>query len=102
MTVLREYIEQVVTELARDEKFIRHLKASRSRQVVGIAELERFADEWLATQRAVKPEEARLARRVAIDKFPELLERTRGDVTAAKRALFSVLASTVIKKKAAK
>lgn len=102
MTVLREYIEQVVTELARDEKFIRHLKASRARQVVDVATTERFADEWLASQRAVKPAEARLARRLAVDKFPELLERSRGDVTAAKRALFSMLSAVVIKKKVAK
>lgn len=102
MTVLREYIENVLTELSRDEKFIRHLKASRARQVVSVMDQEKFADEWLATQRAVKPEEARLARRVAIDKFPELLERSRGDVIAAKRALFALLTSVVIKKKAVK
>ena len=97
MSVLREYIEQVMTELARDEKFIRHLKAARSQKIVGVAEVERFVMEWVATQRGLKPAEVRNAVRVGIDKFPEMLERTRGDVTMARRMLIGLLNSLIKK-----
>lgn len=99
MNPLREYVEHVLSELAKDEKFIKHLKASKTRQVVDVSHMEKFADEWLAMQRNVKPAEVRLARRLAVDKFPEMFERARGDVTIAKRMLFSVLSSHVIQKK---
>lgn len=99
MSVLRDYIQQVLTELKRDEKFIRTLKAARVHQVVPIVNIEKFADEWAATQRGLKPEELRLARRSALEYFPTLFEKFRGDQVAAKKALFSLLTSTIVKKR---
>ena len=96
MSVIREYIEQVVTELARDEKFIRHLKTVKSRQYAGVADIEKFVGEWLVTQKGLTPVEVRLAHRLAVDKFPELLDKARNDITAAKKALFSLLTGALI------
>jgi hypothetical protein len=95
MGALHEYIAEVLTELKRDDEFIKSLKATLARQVVPIASIERMADEWLATQKGLKPNEQQVARRLAVDKFPELLEKSRGDQAAAKRALFSVLSGFV-------
>lgn len=93
MTVLKEYIEQVLTELARDEKFIKTLKAARVHQAVPVVAIEKLADEWAAMQRGLKPEEVRIARRLAIEHFPTLYDKFRGDQAAAKKALFSMLSS---------
>lgn len=97
MSVLREYIEQVVSELARDEKFIRHLKAVKSQAVVGVGQVEQFVMEWAKMQRGLKPNEVRVAVRLGIEKFPELMERSRGDVTLARKMLNGLLNSLVKK-----
>ena len=91
MTLLKEYVEQVITELARDEKFIKSLKASRVRQSVPIANVEKLVDEWAMTQRNLKPNDIRLAKRYAIEQYVELYEKFRGDLGSTKRALFSAL-----------
>lgn len=93
MTVLKEYIEQVLTELARDEKFIKSLKAARVKSVVPVGDIERMADEWTYMQRGLKPEEVRIARRIAVENFPPLYDKFRGDQVAAKKALFSMLSA---------
>ena len=91
MNVLSEYIEQVVTELAKDEKFIKTLKAARVTSVVPITNIEQLVDEWASSQKGLKYDEVRVAKRLAVERFPELYDKFRGDQTAIKKALFSML-----------
>lgn|SRR6478609_1564819 len=95
MNVLLEYIEQVVTELKRDHRFIKTLKAVRVRREFSATSVERLVDEWvgLHSNLRLKPIEIRLARRVAQEKFPELYEKYRGDVNSAKKSLFITLSA---------
>ncbi len=90
MSVLREYIEQVVTELKVDHKFVKLLKVARDRKKASSINIDKLVDDWLArnSQLRLKPQEIRVAHRIAYDKFPELFDKFRDDAAAAKKALF--------------
>lgn len=95
MSVLVEYIEQVVTELRRDHRFIKSLKAARVRQEFSASSIEQLVNEWVRIHDnlRLRPMEIRLARRVAQEKFPELYEKFRGDIHSAKKSLFITLSA---------
>lgn len=103
MFVLKEYIEQVVTELKRDHEFIKTLKKAKVRQQFTAASVERMVDEWVSLHAKfhLNPKEVRLAQRLAFEKFPELYEKFRGEVGLAKKSLFITL-STFFKNRIAK
>lgn len=101
MSVLREYICDVLTELRKDDEFIRHLKAIKSRTIVPITSIESIVDEWAGTQRGLRPDERRLAYRLAVDKFPELYEKAHRDEAMAKKSLH-VLLNKLVPRKVAK
>lgn len=100
MSVLREYVRDVLTELRKDDEFIKRLKAIKALTTVPITSIERMVDEWAGVQRGLRPDERRLAQRIAIDKFPELYEKARGDEAAAKKSLHALLSKLVVRKAA--
>lgn len=100
MSVLREYVRDVLAELRKDDEFIRHLKAIKTRATVPITSIERMVDEWAGVQRGLRPNERRLAHRLAVDKFPELYEKARGDEAVAKKSLHALLSKLVVRKAA--
>jgi demethoxyubiquinone hydroxylase (CLK1/Coq7/Cat5 family) len=100
VSILKEYVEHVVAELARDEKFIQQLRTVKSRKYASVSDIEQFVNEWLASQKGLSKNDARLAHRIATAKFAELLHRSHNDVGDAKRELFSLLTSQIIRKKA--
>ncbi len=87
--VLKEYVASVLVELSRDEEFIRTLKVNRIK--AQDPNIERLADEWAATQKGLKPDELRIARRLVVDRFPDAHQRARGHEPTIKRALFAML-----------
>lgn len=86
---LKTYIGEVLTELKRDEEFIKSLKKVRVRSEV--PDIDKFADEWSASQKSLKPADVAIARRLARDRFPDLYDRSLGDVQKARRALNNTL-----------
>lgn len=97
---LRSYIGEVLTELKRDEEFIKTLKKVRVRSEV--PDTDRFVDEWSTSQKALKSGDVQIARRLASEKFPELYDRSHGDVNRARRALALVLTDFFKRRRAAK
>lgn len=91
------YVKEVLSELKRDDEFIKHLKKSKFK--ISHQNIEKYADEWASRQRSVTPEQLRIAKRISSEKFHELVEKYRGDEGAAKRALFSLINSIAKKKK---
>lgn len=100
MSVLREYIRDVLVELRKDDEFIRHLKAIKARATMPIISIERMVDEWAGMQRGLRPDERRLAHRIAADKFSELYEKARGNEAIVKKLLYALLNKHVIRKAA--
>lgn len=92
-STLREYVESIIMELRKDEKFIKQLKAIKTRAKVPVEAVENMADEWFNSQRGLRDSDRKVARRLAIEKFPDLYERYGGDERSVKRALFSTLNS---------
>lgn len=98
MNVLREYVRDVLIELRKDDEFIKNLKAIKTYATVPVTSIERMVDEWAGVQRGLRPDELRLAHRIAIDKFQELYKKVRGDEAAAKKLLHATLNKLVIRK----
>lgn len=98
MDQLKQYIQTVLVELRKDDKFIQHLKNIKARTAVPLTSIEAMVGEWFKTRGDIKPDEKRIALRVAIDKFPEMYAKSRGDVGVAKRMLYSTLNNTIKKK----
>lgn len=95
MNELKEYIEQVITELSRDHKFIKQLKAARVHKDFSIANVERLVEEWATSHAKLKlsASDVRIAQRLAYERFPEIHDKHRGDIPSAKKSLFIMLSS---------